>query len=83
MTRLELEMARVQRQIEQDQQPKNSGGIDYFTILGLIFIVLKLTKVINWSWWWVTLPIWGGFVFVVLLNVIIKVYINYQNTKYE
>jgi hypothetical protein len=22
---------------------------------------LKLTNVINWSWWWVTAPLWGGF----------------------
>ena len=28
------------------------------TILGIIFIILKLCKVINWSWWWVTAPFW-------------------------
>ena len=27
-------------------------------ILFLIFLVLKLTKQIDWSWWWVTSPIW-------------------------
>ena len=27
-------------------------------ILFLIFLVLKLTKQINWSWWWVTSPLW-------------------------
>ena len=26
--------------------------------LTLIFIVLKLCKVITWSWWWVLSPIW-------------------------
>lgn len=29
-------------------------------ILFLVFLVLKLTKKINWSWWWVTAPLWGG-----------------------
>lgn len=27
-------------------------------LLGVAFIVLKLTEVIDWSWWWVTAPFW-------------------------
>jgi len=30
-------------------------------LLFLIFMVLRLTDQIAWSWWWVTLPLWGGF----------------------
>lgn len=26
-------------------------------LLFLVFLVLKLTNVINWSWWWVTAPL--------------------------
>lgn len=26
--------------------------------LFLVFLVLKLTDVIDWSWWWVTAPLW-------------------------
>ncbi len=26
----------------------------------VVFLVLKLTKKINWSWWWVTSPLWVG-----------------------
>lgn len=29
-------------------------------LLFLVFLVLKLTAVIDWSWWWVTAPLWGG-----------------------
>lgn len=29
-------------------------------LLGLLFVGLKLTHYIDWSWWWVTLPFWGG-----------------------
>ena len=29
--------------------------------LFLIFLVLKLTEVITWSWWWVTAPLWISF----------------------
>lgn len=33
----------------------------------LIFLVLKLTEVINWSWWWVTAPLWGPALFAVAI----------------
>lgn len=32
--------------------------LDYGVILFLIFLVLKLTGVLGWSWWWVTAPLW-------------------------
>lgn len=35
-------------------------GIDFCGLLGVVFIVLKLCKVIAWSWWWVLLPLYGG-----------------------
>lgn len=36
----------------------NSASIGLPAILGIVFIVLKLCKVITWSWWWVTAPFW-------------------------
>lgn len=36
-------------------------------MLGVAFVVLKLCKVIDWSWWWVTLPFWGGIALLLLL----------------
>lgn len=41
----------------------SSGGIGVFGLLGIVFVTLKLfgvTEVAQWSWWWVTLPFWGG-----------------------
>lgn len=32
----------------------------------IAFVVLKLTGVITWSWWWVLVPLWGGLVLNVL-----------------
>ena len=50
-------------------------GIDFTNVLTLIFIVLKLCKVITWSWWWVLSPIWISwglvlilFLFLIMLN---------------
>ena len=37
-----------------------SSGISFAGLLFIVFLVLKLTNVINWSWWWVTAPLWGG-----------------------
>jgi hypothetical protein len=34
-------------------------GLGFFPLLTLIFITLKLTGYINWSWWWVLLPFYG------------------------
>jgi hypothetical protein len=36
----------------------SSGGIGFVGLLTIAFIVLKLTGVIAWSWWWVLSPIW-------------------------
>lgn len=35
-----------------------SGGIGFSGLLTIAFIVLKLTGVIDWSWWWVLSPAW-------------------------
>lgn len=35
-----------------------SGGIGFAGLLTIVFIVLKLCKVISWSWWWVFSPLW-------------------------
>lgn len=39
----------------------SSGGISFAGLLTVAFVVLKLTKVIAWSWWWVLSPIWISF----------------------
>lgn len=47
---------------------KNEGfGLP--TILFLIFLVLKLTGYIDWSWWWVTSPLW--ILFLILLIIVL------------
>lgn len=38
----------------------SSGGVGFFGLLGIVFITLKLTGYIQWSWWWVLAPLWGG-----------------------
>ena len=39
-------------------EKKSANGIGIGGVLFIIFLVLKLTNNITWSWWWVTAPIW-------------------------
>ena len=55
----------------------SSGGTSILSVLQIIFIVLKLLKVITWSWWIVFIPTWiglglYGIIFIVLF--VIKLY---------
>lgn len=36
----------------------SSGGVSFAGLLAIVFIALKLTGHIAWSWWWVLSPIW-------------------------
>lgn len=38
----------------------NNNSVSLAGLLFIVFLVLKLTGVITWSWWWVTAPLWGG-----------------------
>lgn len=37
----------------------SSSGVGFFGLLAVLFIGLKLTNVITWSWWLVLLPLYG------------------------
>lgn len=50
-------------------------GIGFMEALLLLFLGLKLTHVIDWSWWWVTAPLWIPIV--VLLFLLGFIYICY------
>lgn len=60
---------------------QNTGGISFAAIVGLTFIVLKLCKVISWSWWWVTAPFWIPLAIALVLYVFGKVLIEIGKRK--
>lgn len=43
---------------EYNKTNPHAGGVSIVGVLTLIFFVLKITGLINWSWWWVFSPIW-------------------------
>jgi len=52
----------------------SSGGIGFVGLLTIVFIVLKLTDVIDWSWWWVLSPMWISALILVLVLIGVVVY---------
>jgi hypothetical protein len=51
----------------------SSSGIGFTGLLTVLFVGLKLTHVITWSWLWVLSPIWISFLIGLALAVIILI----------
>jgi hypothetical protein len=47
-----------------------SSGVGLDIILFVVFLVLKLSNTIDWSWWWVTAPLWMPIAFAIVVIVI-------------
>lgn len=54
-----------------DNNKSGGAGIGFTGLLTLVFIVLKLTHVIKWSWVWVLSPVWISSILAVVLVVTI------------
>ncbi len=47
------------------------SGIGFLGLLAIAFIVLRLTNVISWSWWWVLAPLWGPAAITIIVLIIV------------
>ena len=54
-----------------DTNNSNNVGSLLAGLLGILFVGLKLTGYIDWSWWWVLLPFYGGLVFAIGILLIL------------
>lgn len=52
----------------------SAGGITLSGLVFIVFLVLKLCNIINWSWWWVTAPLWIPVALAVAIFVIVVLY---------
>ncbi len=59
--------------MSKDNSNSKSGGIGFCGLLTLLFVGLKLTGYIDWSWWWVLSPVWGAFVFAMAILIVAAV----------
>ena len=56
------------------------------TVLFIVFLILKLTNVITWSWWWVTSPLWIplGLLLLIFIGMVIVTVISHRRfTKHK
>jgi len=59
-------------------------NMSFPAILGIVFIVLKLTNNIDWSWWWVLSPFWiplALFLIIFILIFILKIVAEVINSR--
>ena len=55
----------------EDKTVTVPGGLSIGSTTFLVFLVLRLTGVIDWSWWWITSPLWIPLILAGLLVAII------------
>ena len=54
------------------QREDNSYNFSFFDGLALVFIALKLSNHINWSWVWVLSPLWIYFILLVIIHTAVE-----------
>lgn len=59
----------------------SSSGIGICGVLTIVFVVLKLVGVINWSWLWVLCPLWIDILLTVIVLVIVAIIDNKVRKK--
>lgn len=58
-----------------------AAGAGFCELLGIVFIVLKLTKTITWPWVWVLSPIWLPVVVYLAVVAILALWVNWKKRK--
>ncbi|MCM1337731.1 MAG: hypothetical protein NC187_08135 [Candidatus Amulumruptor caecigallinarius] len=62
---------------------QTATGLSMPVVVFLVFLILKLTDLIEWSWWWVTSPLWivAGLIILTALISTAAVYVRYKRDK--
>ena len=79
-------MTKFEYDLYKEYNKKNNTtantGMKFGDVLCIVFIVLKLCKLINWSWWWVLSPFWiplGLAIIFWFISVILKLIYKSKN----
>ncbi len=61
---------------EKSSSGRSSGGIGFTGLLTVLFVALKLTDNIDWSWWWVLSPVlfMAGLLLAIFLVAIVVIW---------
>ena len=66
-------MQRKEKIFMSSNRNSSSGGLGLCGVLTIVFIILKLVGVINWSWLWVLCPLWIELILSIIILIIIEV----------
>ena len=55
---------------------KEEEGIGLSTVILVVFIILKLTGNIDWSWWWVLSPLWIPIAIILIIAVLTAIFVG-------
>ena len=59
-----------------------TSGSGFLVLLTIVFVILKLTKVITWSWWWVLCPMWIPFLIILgIITLSLIVYLVFKQVE--
>lgn len=64
---------------DENENKNVYNGIGFFGLLQVVFIALKVAKVIDWSWWLVFIPAWidiGIFLIIVIIAIILTIIVK-------
>ncbi len=59
------------------------GGLGLGGVLTVVFVVLKLCGLIDWSWWWVLSPVWISFAIIVVIVLAMFIYCKFDERKWK
>ena len=62
--------------MSKQQQQTTTGGVGTLGVVQIVFVILKLVGVIEWSWWLVFIPLYISIGFVVLSLIVGLLIIN-------
>ncbi len=61
----------------------SSGGLGLGGVLTVVFVVLKLCGLIDWSWWWVLSPVWISFAIIIVIVLVMFTYYKLDERKWR
>jgi len=64
------------------KNPSPATGLSLPAVVFVVFLILKLTNLVKWSWWWITSPLWIVVALVVVLVVISFCVIAFRAKKH-
>jgi hypothetical protein len=45
----------------------------FLGLLTILFVTLKVTKIISWSWWWIFSPLWTPIALIIIAAIVILI----------